>query len=284
MLRKVRVQLPLASIVLTSVLATSGLAQDTNARVLLVSVADNRGNSVIDFSVDDFVVNEGSREREVLDVHIADYPVGLVIDDGAPASQWPELRAAAARFITRVGERPVAIAALSNVTPLISELDVDRAALLSRLDAFTPRRPVAPSALAAIADMSRQLKATESPFSAIVVIAAGPVNAGDPVRGELLPVIVDSGATVHVVAAHRMAAAGQTDTGDLLQVLADQTHGQYTTIFAAPSYAVALDRLADRLAAEMMVQYLVPPGERTDDVKVGVRRPGARVLGRGVSK
>jgi hypothetical protein len=44
----------------------------------------------------------------------------------------------------------------------------------------------------------------------------------------------------------------------------------------------ALDRLADRLAIEMMVQYLVPPGPREGDAKVGVRIPGARVVGLGV--
>lgn len=31
-----------------------------------------------------------------------------------------------------------------------------------------------------------------------------------------------------------------------------------------------------------MVQYLAPEGARTGDVRVGVRRPGARVVGLGV--
>jgi hypothetical protein len=67
-----------------------------------------------------------------------------------------------------------------------------------------------------------------------------------------------------------------------LRVLADQTHGQYTTIFTSASYGTALERLADKLSAELMIQYLVPPGEQGGDVQVGVRRPGSRVVGLGV--
>ena len=36
------------------------------------------------------------------------------------------------------------------------------------------------------------------------------------------------------------------------------------------------------LAIEMMVQYMVPPGPRAGDVRVGVRIPGSRVIGLGV--
>jgi hypothetical protein len=46
---------------------------------------------------------------------------------------------------------------------------------------------------------------------------------------------------------------------------------------------VALDHLADRLSAEMMVEFIEPPGSVSGvDVKMGVRIPGARVRGLGV--
>ena len=47
--------------------------------------------------------------------------------------------------------------------------------------------------------------------------------------------------------------------------------------------AMTLDRLADRLSTEMMVEYLVPNGSKPVDVRVGVRIPGARVRGLGVA-
>ena len=62
-----------------------------------------------------------------------------------------------------------------------------------------------------------------------------------------------------------------------------QTHGEFTTIYAAASYQSALDRLADRMSSEMMIEYLVPVGSKPNDVKVGIRVLGARVRGLGVA-
>jgi hypothetical protein len=115
-----------------------------------------------------------------------------------------------------------------------------------------------------------------------VVDAAAPVDATALVRGELLPAIQSSGAAVHVVQAQPADATATADQPDLLRVIAEQTRGQFTPIFTAASFAAALDRLADRLAIEMMVQYEVPEGPKAGDVRVGVRIPGAQVVGLGV--
>ena len=77
---------------------------------------------------------------------------------------------------------------------------------------------------------------------------------------------------------------GATSRGlTAIRSLAEQTHGEFTSIYTAASYQSALDRLADRLSTEMMVEYLVPNGSKPVDVKVGVRIPGARVRGLGVA-
>jgi len=88
----------------------------------------------------------------------------------------------------------------------------------------------------------------------------------------------------HVVQAQaaETESAAVRDESDLLRVIADQSRGQFTAIFSTASFTAALDRLADRLAIEMMVQYLAPAGPRVGDVRVGVRKPGARVIGLGV--
>ena len=275
---------------LLAVLATSGGIQAqglqaTGGRELLATVVDMRGRPLVDFGVDDFVVTEGGQDREILDVHVADYPVAVVLDDTSDSSAWPTIRATAARFITRIGERPVAVGVLSDTT-LVASLDDDRQTVLQRLEAL-PARPLAERALLeAVERAGRLLRATESPFSAVVVIASGRVDASALVRADLLTGIVESGATVHVIETRQLSGQDQDtpEKGDLLRVIADQTHGQYTTIFSPLSYSIALDRLADRLSAELMVQYLVPPGVAPGDIRVGVRRPGARVLGLGVSR
>jgi hypothetical protein len=63
----------------------------------------------------------------------------------------------------------------------------------------------------------------------------------------------------------------------------DQTHGDFTAIYAAASYQPATDRIVTRLTTELLVEYIVPVGSKANDVKIGVRFPGARVRGLGVA-
>src|SRR5262245_63518217 len=85
-------------------------AEDTSAqsqapssgRILLATVVDLAGKTQVDFGVDDFVIEEGGDEREVLDVHVADYPIVLLIDDDSESTNLAQISAAILRFVTRV--------------------------------------------------------------------------------------------------------------------------------------------------------------------------------------
>ncbi|MGE3958296.1 MAG: hypothetical protein AB7H96_16405 [Vicinamibacterales bacterium] len=257
-----------------------------NARTVLAAVVNAQGQPVVDVGLDDFVVTEGGAPREVIDVHVADYPLAIVIDDRpALAPGLPAVRAAARRFIQRVGDRPIALLRLTDGRIPAATLDDDRATVLGQLDALVPGAEGGTGPLDTIATGALLLRETGAPFSAVVVVAAGPVDASALVRGERLPQIIESGAAVHVVQARPPdvdAGGGSIADSDLLRVIADQSRGQFTAIFSTASYGAALDRLADRLAIEMMVQYLAPAGPRTGDVRVGVRMPGSRVVGLGV--
>lgn len=273
--------------VLCTVSATNGRAQSVqgNARTVLAAVVTGQGRPIVDVSLDDFVVTEGGQAREVLDAHVADYPFAVVLDDRpAVASSVAFVRAAARRFIERVGERPIALYRLTDSTKPLTTLDDDRSTVLEHLVELKTGAESAQSPLDTIAKAAALLKDSDAPFSAIVVIAAAPVDANALVRGELLPQVIESGAAVHVVQAQAAETTAPDDptAPDLLRLIADQTHGQFTAIFSTVSYTAALDRLADRLAIEMMVQYMVPPGPKVGDVRVGVRVPGARVVGLGV--
>jgi hypothetical protein len=93
--------------------------------------------------------------------------------------------------------------------------------------------------------------------------------------------VLESGAAVHVIV--NAALQGSAATTGVLRNLADQTGGQFTAIYSQPSYSAALDRLADRLAPQLLVEYVVPVGSSSaNDVQLGVRIPGARVIGFGV--
>ena len=262
-------------------LCAAPLAQMATGKVLLAVVVDRAGQPIVDLDADDFVVTEGTENREVLDVHVGDYPLALVLDDSGDPSTASAVRAAATRFIRRVGERPILITTLSSATAVAASFDDERTTVLDKLSTLALSDATPAPLLPVVANAARQVRATEAPFAGMVVIARSANDTRDPASAELLPFIVETQAPVHVVS---LQASGAPPGAELLRVLAEQTRGQYTPVFSPASFEVALDRLADRLSSEMMVGYLVPPDGRGGDVRVGVRRPGARVLGLGVSR
>lgn len=84
-------------------------------------------------------------------------------------------------------------------------------------------------------------------------------------RVVVIPVVLALAISVPQIGASRVALATVTDPRN--QPLVD----------------AVLDRLADRLTSEMLIEYLVPVGSKPNDVKVGVRIAGARVRGLGVA-
>jgi hypothetical protein len=247
------------------------------SRTALTTVVDTRGRSIVDIEADDFVVREKGQPREVLSVRVADYPIAVVLDNGPGGGpDFDAMRGAAARFVSRIGRRPVAVA-LADPPRLTATFDDDRTVVLDRIDQARPSAS-GTGLLEAIVVAARAITENGSSFSVIVVVSASAVNN---VPTELLTPILESGAVVHVVANGTSQAAGST--AETLRAVAERTHGQFTTIFSTASYQAALDRLADRLAPELLVEYVVPVGSSSgNDVQLGVKIPGARVIGLGV--
>lgn len=273
--------------------AVAGLAlassQQTGAsRFALAQVDDPRGKALVDIGADDFVVQENGVEREILDVRVADYPVVIVLDNGAAArANFPAMRAAVARFIEKLGPRPLAVVTTAGKPMLLARFDDERAAIVQALDAAEVPGEANARLLGATALAAETIRSTGALFSSIVV-AASSVNDEEALAesDELVALtapIVDSRAVVHVVAHSGATAADAPGSNARLRALASQTHGDYTTIYSGASYQPALDRVAVRLTTEMLIEYLVPPGSRAADVKIGVRIPGARVRGLGVA-
>lgn len=266
--------------------------QATASRIVLASVTDGHNHPLIDLGPDDFVISENGEAREVISVYTADYPIIVLLDNSSDArSDLQAIRSAVTRFLSRVGQRFVALGTLANPPAILTGLDEDRAAVLSRLDRLTVSPTTVLMPIEAVAAAAQKVQENGSPFSGIVVVSARPIDSAQPQNTRLLPTIFDSHAIVHVISrsapstAPRGRAYAPRLEGDLLRDLADQTRGYFTTVFSAASYAVALNALGDRLASEMMVEYLVPPGPLPEgSVQVGVRVPGAHVRGLGVSK
>jgi hypothetical protein len=262
-----------------------GGPQTGTSRVSLAVVTDPRNRPIVDIGADDFVIQEAGAAREVLSVRLADYPIVILFDTSAGArDDVATIRKAVERFIDRIGDRPVAVGTFGDTPIMIATFEDDRSALWPKLDAAIAN-PHGQSVLTRGAALGGQtIRAVQPLFSAIVIVSAAPLDEMPDTSEEVLAPIIDSGAVVHVIANRAGTGAGAAAQAvTAIRSLAEQTHGDFTSIYTAASYQSALDRLADRLSTELMIEYLVPNGSKPIDVKVGVRIPGARVRGLGVA-
>jgi hypothetical protein len=251
-----------------------------SSRTLLATVtAANR--QLVDLEPDDFIIEEGGVEREVFDVHLADYPLGVLIDN-VSMDELEAIRAAAARFVSRVGQRGIAVGKLTS-SSLLTTFDDERLKVLEEIKAVAADPQTPPVPLEVLWSTLQLVKEIDAPFSAIVVISGQALDRDTVGSPELLTKILDSRIPVHVIA--RRASSGAEVPRDVWREVSGLTRGQYTTIYSGASYPIALDRLADRLATEMMIQFVVPrEGAAGGEVRVGVRVPGAQVTTLGVSR
>jgi len=278
------IPLVLALTVITAAAQSGSAGPQTGAsRVALAAVTDARNRPLVDVGEDDFVIQEGGASREILSVRPADYPIIVLVDTGDdPRGDFALMRKAVGHFIDRIGQRPLALGTFGNRPIMLTTFEDDRQTVMERLDELTAEAGAGSLLLQGAALAGQMMHGTGALFSAIVILSATPVDASRGTVEEIAAPVVDSGAAVHVIA-NRPAPAGGRAAGDALRALAEQTHGEFTTVYSAASYQAALDRLADRMSSEMMIEYLVPVGSKPNDVKVGVRVIGARVRGLGVA-
>jgi hypothetical protein len=270
---------------LASQQTTAADSQTGASRIALASVTDPRNRPLVDVSADDFVIQEAGIAREVLSVRPADYPIVVLLDNGEGAvTDFPLMQKAAAHFIERIGQRPIALGSFGGQPAMLTTFEDDRQTVLARLAALAPRASAGSQLLQGTSIAAQTIRATGTLFSCIVVLSATQTDASNDAPDALIAPVIDSNATLHIVASRpgQTATAGQR-LNPTLRALAEQSRGEFTVIYSAASYQAALDRLADRLTSEMMIEYLVPVGSKPTDVKVGVRIVGARVRGLGVA-
>jgi hypothetical protein len=269
----------------SSVAAQSADSQTGASRIALASVTDPRNRPLVDVSADDFVIQEAGVAREVLSVRPADYPIVVLMDTGNLASaDFQLMQKAAAHFIERIGQRPIALGTFGGPPKMLTTFEDDRQTVMARLNAMAVDASAASLVMQGASVAAKMIRETGALFSCIVVLSATQADASQDTPDEMIASVIDSNATLHVIANRpgQTTASGQR-SNPALRALAEQSRGEFTVIYSAASYQAALDRLADRLTGEMMIEYLVPVGSKPNDVKVGVRIIGARVRGLGVA-
>jgi len=280
----------------------TGALQTGASRIALASVTDPRNRPLVDVSADDFVIQEAGVAREVLSVRPADYPIVVLLDTGSDAlADFQLMQKAAAHFIERIGQRPIALGTFGGAPRMLTAFEDERRTVMARLDAIAADSSAGSLLLQGTSVAAQTIRATGTLFSCIVILSATQADASQGAPDELIAPVVDSNATLHVIAKRAVGRGSDLDfrgrppsenrdlpplsqrSNPALRALAEQSRGEFTVIYSASSYQAALDRLADRLTSEMMIEYLVPVGSKPNDVKVGVKIVGARVRGLGVA-
>jgi hypothetical protein len=167
---------------------------------------------------------------------------------------------------------------------MLTTFEDERQTVMARLNAIAVDASAGSLVMQGASVAAKMIRETGALFSCIVVLSATQADASQDIPDEMIASVIDSNATLHVIANRpgQTTASGQR-SNPALRALAEQSRGEFTVIYSAASYQAALDRLADRLTGEMMIEYLVPVGSKPNDVKVGVRIIGARVRGLGVA-
>ena len=248
------------------------------SRFALAQVLDPGGKSLVDVGPDDFVVQESGAEREILDVRVADYPIAIVLDNGAK-DDFEMMKAAVARMLERMGPRPITLISAGGTPKVVASFEDERSTVVERLGELEPAEDATSQPLHAAALAGEAIANTGALFSAIVAVTASPIEVTGADADPLIAPIIDSRAVTHVVT--NVNGIGQRV--QLLRGIADQTHGNFTAIYSGASYQPAIDRIVLRLTTELLIEYIVPVGSKASDVKIGVRIPGARVRGLGVA-
>jgi hypothetical protein len=282
-----RTSLP-ATVVVASAIATACAATQVGAQgiesggTLLVTVVDRRNQPTVNVDAADFVVSQGDESREVLAVRVADYPLVLLLDT---AGDLDAIRVAARRFVERVGDRAVAVLTLTDPPTVLASVEDGRAAALARIDGATPAPTTARAPFQALAAAARLIREAGSPFAAIVLVSASPLEDEHMEPPGFLTSFIESRAILHVVTKGASTAPAGSVNEAMLRNLANRSGGRHLMIYSSASFQIALDQLADRLGMEMLVEYLTPVGGVEEgEVRVGVKVPGARVRGLGVAR
>src|SRR3954470_7791571 len=151
--------------------AASAGSQTGASRIALASVTDPRNRPLVDVSADDFVIQEAGVAREVLSVRPADYPIVVLIDTGHLAgADFPLMQKAAAHFIERIGQRPIALGTFGGPPAMLTTFEDDRRTVLARLGAIAPVATGGSLILQGASIAARTIRATGSLFSCIVIL------------------------------------------------------------------------------------------------------------------
>ena len=284
--------------------AVAASAMQQSTRFVLASVVDSLTDTPIaGLSPDDFIVQEGTTPRETIAVRPANYPVAILVDTSQAArAEFTRMRKAVRQLVARMSGRDVAIYSFGDRAFRVTDFTRDTTRLERAVDQLFALPDGESHVLDAVIEAGKDLARREPAVAMIVVVSAGANDQSNRTPREVFEPVLASRSIVHVVEMRSIGASGRLGnvrgrrnfTSDraaeaalglqeLLQDLVARTRGDYDRVFAGSGYSASLDRLYQRLNAEVVVEY-TSAGGPPSDLRIGTRLAGGAVRGIGLDR
>ena len=264
-------------------------ASRRSARTVYLNAFDENGAAVENLIVDDFAVKEGGKARDVVALRPAKglMQIALIVDDNGTGL----FRAPLYRFVQRLqGRAEFAIVSVIGQPLKLTDYTMDGKVLTEALSSLSARPGTSDGGqlLQGIYEAARDLEKREAQRPIIIALSVpGDEHATLPAK-HVLDKLKDSGASLHVFlvahsAARQMApvtkpSALLEENMNLGEVLGDgskQSGGRREDIVAAAGALAGLQRLAEDLLHQYVIEYDLPHGTKPSDrISVSVKRKG----------
>ena len=256
-------------------------------RALFVSAVDSKGEPVEGLSVNDFIVTEDGRRREVLRVSRAVEPMAitLLIDNSAAADDVISLyRAALPKFVARMAMdgNQIAIIGLAarptvlvDYTPNVRQLEQGIGRIFAQTnDGMT--------LLDGLVESSTGLRRREETRAVLVPIVTDGTEFSNRYSRDVIAAIRAAGASLHAVTIGNFPVVTdiQREREFTIAGGARDTGGQRIMLLTELGLDDALQKLARQLSSQYKVVYgrpesFLPP----EDIEVMSARPGVTMRG-----
>jgi VWFA-related protein len=256
-------------------------------RALFVSAVDSRGEPVEGLSVNDFVVTEDGRRREVLRVSRAVEPmaIALLVDNSAAADDVISIyRSALPKFVARMAMdgNQIAVIGLAarptvlvDFTPSLRQLEQG----IGRIFAQTNNGM---TLLDALVESSTGLRRREETRAVLVPIVTDGTEFSNRYSRDVIAAIRAAGASLHAVTIGNFPVTTdiQREREFTLAGGTRDTGGQRIMLLTELGLDDALQRLARQLSSQYKVVYgrpesFLPP----EDIEVMSAKPGITMRG-----
>ena len=243
-------------------------------RTIFVSAVDSRGEPVNGLDVDDFIITEDGRRREVLRVSRAIEPmdIALLADNSAEAEGLVgPLRDALRDFVGRMaGDHRIAVIGLADRPTILVNYTTDPMRLEEGIGRLFSMSGSGMTLLDTIVEVSTGLRQRDATRAVIVPIITTGVEFSNRYGLDVVEAVQQAGASLQAF------VLGQPDFGTVpgreravvLNTGTRETGGQYVPLLGSNAVKPALQKLARQLSSQYKVVYsrpesLIPP-ETTD--------------------